>query len=173
MPYARMGSSGYQFPLLVVVQGILGHRAIARNLISVADLHKLMEALCDQLQLGGDYPSDSATRRWASKHPGLPEEALESDLISTDMLQRWARLMVISSNAQMGQDLATSGRTADDYDSTFGDLAKVVGGLYLAARFLNWLLSEPKSNGYSEERRAGSRIGRVTRRRGFKRLNLQ
>ena len=165
MQYARMGSSGYQFPPLVVVQGILGHRAIARKLISVADLQKLMEALCDQLQFGGDYPSDSATRRWASKHPGLPEEALESHLLSTDMLQPWARLMVIDHNAQMGQELVSS----DPVESRLQ--AAIIGGIKLGAiglavkLILNMWFTPNEITERTFERRVGSRIGRVSRGR--------
>lgn len=162
-----MGSSGYQFPLIVRVHGILGHRGISDHLISAEQLREFMEVYCDQLQLGGDHPSDATTRRWAYRDPDLPERALESKLIRVQMILPWARSLIGNYNAQMGQDLATSGQTANDSDSTLGDLAMAVGGAYLGVRFLNWLFNPPKRIERPEERRTESRIGRVSRRRGY------
>lgn len=167
MQYASMGSSGYQFPLIVRVHGVLGHRAISDHLISVEQLREFMEVLCDQLQLGGDHPSDATTRRWAYEDPNLPERAVDSNLISMTMIVPWARSFIGNYNAQMGQDFAISGGTENNSGPTLGDIVMRAGLLHLGGRVLNWLLNPPKSIERPEERRAESRIGRVSRRRGY------
>ena len=160
-----MGSSGYQFPITVIVHGILGHRAIDKKLMSVAGLEANMKALCMKVGLGEDCPGNSTTRRWNLDLPNFPEEALAHNSISDELVQSWARPYIRENNAQMGQSPVTAIPTESGFRVATSTGLKIAAFVVGARWALNkW--SKPSETIKCPDGELGKRrIGRVSRRR--------
>ena len=161
MQFARMESKGPQFPMIVMVHGVLGHRAMRKGMLaSVLDSH--MEKLCREQGVISP-PAPSTTRRWAAVAPGLPERALEHpDQVRLDQIQPWAMEFLVDT-AGMRQEPATAfsvrGDRSEDGASIIAKTITVVAVVYAGAKISSWLFGPHQTeNGPGKNRRPRRRF---------------
>jgi hypothetical protein len=144
--YVHVESKGAQFPVPVRVHGVIGHRAIAKKLMSEAELDYAMGQICDQMGLP-PRPSIPTTRRWAQTEPNLPEAALDSGLITVDGLAPWARPHV--ARIKMAQGPIARPQRAERSEPSLPNALKGVAAVTLGIIVLRALFGPPgQQRGY-------------------------